>query len=111
MAAVDLIPIIAPELIGNSNLSGAITLAESQVAADHCYRDAAIANLAAHILTLARRGGSAGAVSGKTEGSLSISYGAQAVMGAIGTTAYGQELTRLNRLCYGMAARTGWING
>ena len=111
MAAVDLIPVIAPELVGNANLAGAITLADGQIAADHCYRDAAVANLAAHILTLAKRGGSAGAVTSKAEGSLSIGYGAQAVMGALGTTAYGQELTRLNRLCYGLSARTGWING
>lgn len=111
MAAIDIIPIIAPELVGNANLSGAITMADGQVAADHCYRDSAIANLAAHILTLSKRGGSSGAVTSKSEGSLSIGYGSQAVIGALGTTSYGQELTRLNRLCYGVSARTGWING
>lgn len=109
MAAVDLIPIVAPELVANANLAGAITIAEGQIAAGHCQRELAVAYLAAHILTMSKRAGSAGTVTSKTEGSLSIGYGAQSVMGALGATSYGQELSRINRLCYGMAARTGWI--
>ena len=43
MAAADLIPIIAPELVDNANLSGALAMAEDQVAADDCRREQAVA--------------------------------------------------------------------
>ena len=62
MAAVDLIPVIAPELVDNPQLTGAIVMAEDQVAADHCRREQAVAYLAAHILTTAGRGGTGGSV-------------------------------------------------
>lgn len=106
MAAVDLIPLIAPELAGNVMLSDAIALAESEIAADHCRRDAAVANLAAHTLTIAARGGSAGPVTSESEGSLSRSYGVDVGSGALDSTSYGKELKRLNRICYGFSART-----
>lgn len=107
----DLIPIIAPELVGNCNLYGAIDMAEEQVAAGHCKRTQAVAYLAAHILTVAGRGGTGGAVTSETEGSLSRGYGvAGGVVGMtrLDSTSYGNEVQRLNRLCYGLSARTGW---
>ena len=107
MPAADLIPVIAPELEGNAQLSGAIEIASAQVAASHCYRDVVIANLAAHILTLAGRGGSGGAVASESEGSLSRSFSAPRTDG-MAATSYGQEVERLNRLCYGLSARTAW---
>jgi len=106
MAAADLIPIIAPELAGNTSLSDAITMVEGEVAAAHPYRDRVIANMAAHVLTLASRGGAGGVVTGETEGSLSRSFGAMDGATRLDSTAYGQEAMRLNRLAYGMTART-----
>ena len=107
MPAADLIPIIAPELAGNANLPGAVEIASAQVSASHCYRDVVIANLAAHILTLAGRGGSGGAVASETEGSLSRSFSVSRTDG-LAATSYGQEVERLNSLCYGLSARTAW---
>lgn len=103
----DLISIIAPELVGNPNLTGAIDMAEGQVAAGHCKRSEAVAYLAAHILTVAGRGGTGGAVTSETEGSLSRGYGATGTA-SLDSTSYGNEVQRLNRLCYGLSARTGW---
>lgn len=111
MAAADLIPIIAPELVGNANLAGAITMAEEQLAVDHCRREQAVAYMAAHILTIATRGGTGGAVTSETEGSLSRGFGtAGGVVGMtrLDSTSYGQEVARMNRICYGLSARTGW---
>tara|TARA_R100000655_G_scaffold16426_4_gene35704 strand:- start:10312 stop:10653 length:342 start_codon:yes stop_codon:yes gene_type:complete len=109
VAAVDLIPVIAPELVDNPQLTGAIVMAEDQVAADHCRREQAVAYLAAHILTTAGRGGTGGAVASETEGSLSRSFASpEAAAGTLGSTGYGQELQRLNRICYGFSARTAW---
>lgn len=107
MAAADLIPVIAPDLADNANLAAAIEMAGAQVAANHCYRDAAIAHMAAHILTIGARGGSGGAITSETEGGLSRSYGATKTDG-LAATSYGQEVERLNRLCYGVSARTAW---
>jgi hypothetical protein len=107
MPPVDLIPVIAPELVGNAMLAGALTLATGQVSPGHCYRDQVIAYLAAHTLTLAARRGSGGAITSEAEGALSRSYGATRTDG-LAATAYGQEVARLNQLCYGLSARTGW---
>lgn len=111
MTAVDLIPIIAPELEGSPQLSGAVTMAEGQIAADHCQREQAVAYMAAHILTIAERNGTGGAVTSETEGSLSRGFGvAGGVVGMtrLDSTSYGSEVQRLNRICYGLSARTGW---
>ena len=109
MAAADLIPIIAPELVGNANLAGAIAMAGDQLAADHCRREQAVAYMAAHILTIATRGGTGGAVTSETEGSLSRGFGTAGGMTRLDSTAYGQEVARLNRICYGLSARTGCL--
>ena len=106
----ELIAIIAPELVGNANLAAAIAYAETVIPADHCRRDAAVANMAAHMLTLGIRGGGiSGAVSSVKEGDLAVSYGASSSTDALSQTSYGMELSRLNRICYGFTARTGWM--
>ena len=110
MSASDLIPIIAPELVGNPNLSGAIDLASSQVAASHCQHDAAVAYLAAHILTVAGRDGSSGTLDSESEGSLSRSFSSATPTSSLDATSYGQEFQRLNKICYGFSARTGWCD-
>ncbi len=107
MPAVDLIHVIAPDLADNPNIYAAIEVATAQVAENHCYRDVVIANMAAHILTIGARGGSGGAITAESEGGLSRSYGATKTDG-LGATSYGQEVERLNRLCYGLSARTAW---
>lgn len=111
MAAIDLIPILAPEFVGNPNLSGAILMAETLVSVDHCYRDQVIALVAAHYLTIAGLGGAAsGQVLSETEGGLSRTFAAASTSsGGMGKTSYGQEVERLNRLCYGLTARTAWL--
>lgn len=117
MAAADLIPVIAPELVDNPNLAGAITIAEGQVAADRCQYDLAVAYLAAHTLTLANRstigaGGVAGSVTSLKEGSLSIGFssgGSSSSSDPLSSTSYGQEYQRVTQQCYAMTARTGWI--
>jgi hypothetical protein len=111
MTPSDLIPIIAPELISAPSLAGALDMAEDQVAAGHCKRVYAVAYLAAHILTVAGRAGTGGAVTSESEGSLSRGYaiaGGVIGMTRMDSTSYGQEVQRLNRICYGLSARTGW---
>lgn len=105
MAAIDLISVIAPDLAMHDGLAPAIEMAGAQVSASHCYRDVVIANMAAHILTLGGRGGSGGAITSESEGGLSRSYGTSRTDG-LAATSYGQEVERLNRLCYGGTART-----
>lgn len=109
MAAADLIPIIAPSLADNDNLSGAISMAEDMVAADHPYYDQVTAYLAAHILTLAANSSNAmGPVSSKSENNVSISYAVSSDADYLDLTIYGKEVRRLNRLAYGLSARTAW---
>lgn len=108
MSAADLIPLVAPEFTDNANLIPTIDLATSQVDPAHCQFDAVVANLAAHILTMANRKGVGGFVAGKTEGSLSISMGSPSITGNLSSTSYGQEVQRLNKLCYGLSAMTAW---
>jgi len=106
MAAADLIPVIAPEFAGSLDIITAIEIVDGEVAATHPYRDRVVANMAAHVLTLAARGGAGGAVTGESEGSLSRSFGAMSGATRLDSTSYGQEAMRLNRLAYGMSART-----
>ena len=115
MSAIDLIPILAPEFVGNPNLLGAIGIAETLIALDHCYRDQVVALMAAHYLTIAGLGGAAsGQVVSQKEGQLSVTYatGGSGNSGSgrgLDKTSYGQEVDRLNRLCFGFTARTAWI--
>ena len=114
MSAIDLIPILAPAYVNDARLPAAIEMAQTQVAAGHCYYDQVVALLAAHTLSVADRGAEFAGVSGNvqsmSEGGLSISFGNSSdISGSLGSTTYGNEIDRLNRLCYGFTARTAWI--
>ena len=114
MAAIDLIPLLAPAYVDDPRLQAAIDLVTPQVNPNHCYLDQVIALLAAHTLSLADRGaefaGVSGAIQSMSEGGLSISFGSSSsAAGSLDGTTYGSEVNRLNRLCYGMVARTAWV--
>lgn len=110
MAAIDILPIIAPEFAGAANASDVVTLAEQRVGvAFGEVRDQAVAHLAAHMLTTAQRGGSSGPVTSERVGDLAQSYAVQAGGTGLDSTAYGKEFLRLKRENV-MAAgnRTAW---
>lgn len=106
-----IIAVLAPQFVDDPRMSYAIQLAGDEVNPSHCYHDKAVVLLAAHMLEMGDRAGAGGAVTSKTEGGLSVSFSAGNVTGSLGDTGYGREVERLNRLCYGMSARTGWLNG
>lgn len=122
MALVDL---LAPAYKDDTRWPEALLLAADEVSPDHCYRDRVIVLLAAHMLEIADKGVSAGSGMGsgsttqqvqtKKEGDISVTYfenkqqaDTSDSSGALGQTAYGAEVLRLNRLCFGMTARTAW---
>lgn len=106
MSAADLIPIIAPELVGHAELAGAITLADGQIGINvgGTQRDTLVAYLAAHILTLASRASATGAASGEItsirEGALAMTFstgGAAGPSSTLAATSYGAEYLRIAR--------------
>lgn len=98
-----LLSIIAPDLATLSNKVGAILIADSQ--APECKnRDLAVAYLAAHILATSKTNG-AGAVSGMSEGSLSLSFATSGNDNSLSSTSYGNEYLRLTSACI-FTART-----
>lgn len=99
--------VYAPAFVDDSRMPIAIEIAGKQVATNHCFHDEVVVLLAAHMLEMGDRAGSGGAVTSRSEGGLSISFAAGS--GLLGTTSYGQEVERLNHLCYGLTARTGWL--
>lgn len=121
-----LIALLAPAYAEDPRMPAAILLAEQEVDPNHCYHDRVVVLLAAHMLEMADRGATGGgeeggAASGQvvksmSEGGLSISYGSDFNAGSssgtsLDSTTYGQEVLRLNQLCYGITAQTGWIRG
>jgi hypothetical protein len=106
----ELLVIIAPEF-KDIDYSGAITVAEMQIAPNLCgdMRPLLVAYLAAHVLTIANpTGGSSANIASITEGNTSIKYeNMQAVIQTTGLsdTTYGREYDRLSRGCV-FAART-----
>jgi len=103
--AATLFDMVAPELADNADKQDAIDLADEQTGKVYGRaRDHAVALLAAHILTVAKREGSGGAVSSIKEGNLSLGFTGM-VEGYLGTTSYGAELDRLRR-SYIISART-----
>lgn len=97
--------VVAPEFACDDRFSAALTLAALEVSPTHCYRDKVVVLLAAHMLAMADRSALAsGPVSSMSEGGLSISFAGGSNM----PTPYGNEIRRLNRLCYGITAMTGW---
>lgn len=104
--AEEILDAIAPELASAPNKALHLELAEDQTGKVFgSQRNHAVALLAAHTLTVAKRGGSSGQVSSLNEGQLSVSFSGKSDMGQLGTTSYGDELMRLRRQNI-MAART-----
>lgn len=106
MTPAEILPTIAPEF-ALIDADDAIAIAEMQIADGLCgdKRPLLVAYLAAHILTMGKRGGAAGSVTSLKEGQLSIGYGSTGIMGSLGQTGYGAEYDRLSRACV-FAART-----
>lgn len=103
MTPSELLEIIAPDLSTLSNKDGALLIAESQ--APQCKnRDLAIAYLAAHILATSKTNG-AGAVSGMSEGALSLSFATSGNNNSLSSTSFGNEYLRLTSACI-FTART-----
>lgn len=97
MAIDVLLSIIAPDLATLLNKDGAIYIADSQ--APQCKnRDLAVAYLAAHILATSKTNG-AGAVSGMSEGSLSLSFATSGNDNSLSSTSFGNEYLRLTSAC------------
>ena len=102
----DILAAIAPEVSDDDAAPVHIALAEKQTGT--VYRDMrayAVALLAAHTLTLARRRGTSGAVTRAREGELQLQYEQRQDMSRLDATSHGQELERLRRQ-YVFAART-----
>ena len=98
---------LAPQFVDDPRMPAVISIAGKQVSPDHCYREEVVVLLAAHMLELGDRAGAGGAVSSKSEGGLSVSFSVGDATGLLGDTSYGRQVERLNRLCYGLSARTG----
>ena len=97
---------IAPELSEVVGRDALLELAEAQTGAVfRSARNHAVALLAAHMMTLAKRKGVSGGVNSLKEGDLSIGYGKSQSSENLEATSYGAELVRLRRQ-YIFAART-----
>ena len=101
VASIDAILIlIAPEFAATLQATREvfINLAIAQVGTFSCNAsvyDLAVANLAAHMLSISTRRGGSGQITSETEGSLSRSFGAVANASGFGATSYGAEYLRL----------------
>lgn len=98
MEPAAILAVIAPELTGDQ--SAVIAVAEMQIAAGLCgdKRPMLVAYLAAHIATLAQRGGASGGIASMSEGQLAVSYGG-ANNDGLHATSYGAEYDRMSRGC------------
>lgn len=106
MTPAEILAAIAPELAANPGMATHLQLAEGQTGDVYGgQRNHAVALLAAHSLTVAGRGGYAGAVTSVKEGQLAMSFAVRADADAMESTSYGQELLRLRRQCV-IGART-----
>lgn len=110
MARDPMAAVLAPAYVDDVRLELAIEIADAEVAANHCQRERVVVLLAAHMLAMADRAGSGGAVASESEGGVSVSYTAPATDDLLASTAYGQEVIRLNRMCFGMSAMTARSN-
>lgn len=104
------VSVLAPEYANDPRMPAAMLLASEEVSSSHCYRERVVVLLAAHMLSMGDRAGVGGAVASKREGDLSVAFSQPIIgdRGLLADTGYGQEVQRLNRLCYGMTAMTGW---
>ena len=97
-------PLICFDTFPSDSITGALTLADSQIGANLCpdLRPQMVAYLAAHILTIAgRKLGASGDVAALAEGKLSITYSNSTadIKSGLSKTIYGQEFERLSRAC------------
>ena len=111
--ASEILSDIAPQFATATGRSGALEQAEGATSSTFygSQRNRAVALLAAHWLSLetssARRDGSGGPISSKSEGSLSVSFGSVgATKSALGQTHFGMELLEL-RASYPSVGITG----
>ena len=115
MTPADILIIIAPEYVGNPNATGAILVAEMEVAPGLCgdKRPLLVAYLAAHILTVGgRTAGSSGDIASVKEGGTAISYNnttPEISTTGLSDTSYGREYDRISRGCI-FAVRTRVTN-
>ena len=92
--------LIAPEYTSLINAQDYIDLADAQVGQNVCNRGLAVAYLAAHLVTMAQRGGYGGVVLSEGEGGLSRSLATSGFdPSLLAVTGYGQEYLRLVRSC------------
>ena len=112
MAVADILVVIAKEFsdLPEAEIQGAIDVADRQIAPNLCgdNRPTLVAYLAAHVLTIANKaGGATGDVASISEGHKSITYSNSTaeVRSSLSKTSYGQEYSRLSRLCV-FSART-----
>lgn len=106
MTPADILDAIAPELADNAGKGVHLELAEGQTGKVYGdQRNYAVALLAAHTLTLAKREGSSGSINSLSEGNLSVSFQNNGSDGELASTSYGLELKRLRKQ-YIMGVRT-----
>lgn len=104
MAILDVLSDIAPELDSQpeDKRERFITRAENQTSEDifNLDYDLAVANLAAHMMTISLRVGNGGMIESLREGDLAITYGNPLPNAneTLETTAYGLEYIRLREL-------------
>ena len=102
---IQLIPSIAPELAGlGQQLEDMLALAELELGTGLCpdLRPYIVANLAAHNVTMANRGGNAGAITSAREGALGLSYAeTTSTKSPYGQTPYGLKCQQLLKQCLG----------
>lgn len=97
-----LLPILAPDFVGDPRIIGAVAMAETEVAPDHCFHDRVVVLMAAHMLAIGDGGGTgSGQVTSKREGGLAITYGEGSSKDPLDMTSYGREAKRLTLLCAG----------
>lgn len=96
-----LLPLLAPEFIGDPRFELAVELVEEEVNADHCYYDRVVILMAAHMLAITSPDAIGGQAISKSEGQLSITYAKREITGGMDGSAYGREAARLTLLCGG----------
>ena len=102
--------VLCPNFVSDPRFEAAVAIARKHIDPEHCFHDEVVVLLAAHLITLGKTGGTPGQVVSKSEGSVSISYAQGSSNGGLSSTSYGQEIERLNALCYGgFSARTAWL--
>lgn len=109
MDPLAIVALYAPQYVDDPRLETALTLADGQIAEDHCQRELAVVLLALHTMEIADRAGSSGSVASKSEGGLSIAFTGGGNSGLL-VTSFGTELDRINRMCYGFSARTAYTD-